>query len=176
METSKDTKTYIELTEENYFKALELGLIPMDWIKRQATKGCELLKRKDKVITYDGTILDFRNKYNAIEEQYQEVSSVEELNSLYLLKKKTRDEIIDEISNILDKNIIGYDIVMSVHDNKQCETYLEINDCVAVIENMYSLTLTFKEIKKILEDSSDYTLADFKSSYIHTLVIKKEKN
>ena len=30
METSKDTKTYIELTEENYFKAIELGLIPMD--------------------------------------------------------------------------------------------------------------------------------------------------
>lgn len=81
METSKDTKTYIELTEENYFKALELGLIPMDWIKRQATKGCDLLKRKDKVITYNGIILDFRNKYNAIKEHYQEVSSVEELNS-----------------------------------------------------------------------------------------------
>lgn len=90
--------------------------------------------------------------------------------------EKTRDDIVDEISNILDENIIGYDIIMSVYDNRQCEAYLEINGCVAVIENMYSITLTFKEIKKIIEDSSDYTLADFKSSYIHTLVIKKEKN
>ena len=36
---------YIELTEENYFKALKLGLIPMDWIKRQATKGSDLLNK-----------------------------------------------------------------------------------------------------------------------------------
>ena len=29
-----DVQKYIELTEENYFKALKIGLIPMDWIKR----------------------------------------------------------------------------------------------------------------------------------------------
>lgn len=72
-------KNYITLTEENYFKALELGLTPMDWIQRQATKGSDLLKRVDKVITHDGNILDFRNKYNAINEEYKEVENVIDL-------------------------------------------------------------------------------------------------
>lgn len=72
-------KKFIELTEDNYFKALDLDLIPMDWIKRQATKGSDLLKRVDKVITYNGTILDFRNKYNAINDGYIKVNFVEEL-------------------------------------------------------------------------------------------------
>lgn len=75
-------KNYIVLTEENYFKALELGLIPMDWIQRQATLGSDLLKRVDKVITYDGTILDFRSKYNAINDGYIEVKTIQELNKL----------------------------------------------------------------------------------------------
>ena len=72
-------KNYIKLTEENYFKALELGLMPMDWIQRQATAGSDLLKREDKVITWNGTILDFRNKYNAINDGYIEVKTVEDL-------------------------------------------------------------------------------------------------
>jgi NAD+ kinase len=72
-------KNYIKLTEENYFKSLELGLISMDWIQRQATAGSDLLKIEDKVITYDGTILDFRNKYNAINDGYIEVQTVEDL-------------------------------------------------------------------------------------------------
>lgn len=72
-------KNYIKLTEENYFKALELGLMPMDWIQRQATAGSDLSKREDKVITWDGTILDFRNKYNAINDGYIEVQTVEDL-------------------------------------------------------------------------------------------------
>ena len=75
-------KNYIVLTEENYFKALELGLIPMDWIQKQATLGSDLLKRVDKVITYDGTILDFRSKYNAINDGYIEVKTIQELNKL----------------------------------------------------------------------------------------------
>lgn len=75
-------KNYIVLTEENYFKALELGLIPMDWIQRQATLDSDLLKRVDKVITYDGTILDFRSKYNAINDGYIEVKTIQELNKL----------------------------------------------------------------------------------------------
>ena len=75
-------KNYIKLTEENYFKALELGLTPVDWIKRQATLGSDLLKRVDKVITYDGTILDFRSKYNAMNDGYIEVQTIQELNKL----------------------------------------------------------------------------------------------
>lgn len=71
-------KKYIELTEENYFKALELGLIPMDWIKRQATKGSNLLNKNDRVITYDGSLLDFRRESN-LEKDSQKVSSIEEL-------------------------------------------------------------------------------------------------
>ncbi len=69
---------YIELTEENYFKALKLGLIPMDWIKRQATKGSDLLNKNDRVITYNGSLLDFRRKCN-LEKDSQKVSSIEEL-------------------------------------------------------------------------------------------------
>lgn len=70
---------YLELTEKNYFDALDLGLKPMDWILRQATVGSDLLKRANKVITYDGTILDFRQRYNAINEGYVEVKSVKDL-------------------------------------------------------------------------------------------------
>lgn len=70
---------YLELTEKNYFDALDLGLKPMDWILRQATVGSDLLKRANKVITYDGTILDFRQRYNAINEGYAEVQSVKDL-------------------------------------------------------------------------------------------------
>lgn len=70
---------YLELTEKNYFDALDLGLKPMDWILRQATVGSDLLKRANKVITYDGTILDFRQRYNAINEGYVEVQSVKDL-------------------------------------------------------------------------------------------------
>ena len=70
---------YLELTEKNYFDALDLGLKPMDWILRQATVGSDLLKRANKVITYDGTILDFRQRYNAINEGYIEVQSVKDL-------------------------------------------------------------------------------------------------
>lgn len=68
---------YIKLSEENYFKALELGLKPMDWILRQATKGTDLLKRKDKVMTYDGTLLDFRRLSNV--KEAIEVNTVKEL-------------------------------------------------------------------------------------------------
>lgn len=70
---------YLELTEKNYFDALDLGLKPMDWILRQATVGSDLLKRANKVITYDGTILDFRQRYNVINEGYVEVKSVKDL-------------------------------------------------------------------------------------------------
>lgn len=79
-------KNYIKLTEENYFKSLELGLIPMNWIKRQATCGSDLLKREDKVITYDGEILDFRDRYNAINDGYIEVKNVKELTKLHFPK------------------------------------------------------------------------------------------
>ena len=54
----------------------------MDWIQKQATLGSDLLKRVDKVITYDGTILDFRSKYNAINDGYIEVKTIQELNKL----------------------------------------------------------------------------------------------
>ena len=74
----KVLKVDTELTEENYFKALELGLIPMDWIKRQATKGSDLLNKNDRVITYNGSLLDFRRKCN-LEKDSQKVSSIEEL-------------------------------------------------------------------------------------------------
>lgn len=70
---------YLELTEKNYFEAIDLGLKPMDWILRQATSGSDLLKRADKVITYNGTILDFRRRYNVINEGYAEVKSVKDL-------------------------------------------------------------------------------------------------
>ena len=73
-----DVQKYIELTEENYFKALELGLIPMDWIKRQATKGSDLLNKNDRVITFNGSLLDFRRECN-LEKDSQKVSSIEEL-------------------------------------------------------------------------------------------------
>lgn len=71
-------KKYIELTEENYFKALELGFIPMNWIKRQATKGSDLLNKNDRVITFNGSLLDFRRECN-LEKDSQKVGSVEEL-------------------------------------------------------------------------------------------------
>lgn len=71
-------KKYIELTEKNYFNAIKIGLVPMDWIKRQATKGSDLLNKNDRVITYDGSILDFRKEYH-IKNDYKKVNSVEEL-------------------------------------------------------------------------------------------------
>lgn len=82
-------KNYIKLTEENYFKSLELGLIPMDWIKRQVTAGSDIFNNSNKVITYDGKILDFRNYYNVLNDNYREVSSVSELSCI---KYKIYDE------------------------------------------------------------------------------------
>lgn len=55
---------YIELTEKNYFEAINIGCKPMDWIERQATKGSDVLNNNSRVMTYDGILLDFRRQYN----------------------------------------------------------------------------------------------------------------
>ena len=103
-------KKYIELTEENYFKALELGFIPMNWIKRQATKGSDLLNKNDRVITFNGSLLDFRRECN-LEKDSQKVGSVEELKIAQIcskglvwkiaLKKK---EWLGDIMELIDLN------------------------------------------------------------------------
>ena len=114
-------RNYIELTEENYFNALELGLKPMNWIKSQATKGSDMFS-DGRVMTYDGQFLDFRREHNAITEGFAKVDTLEKLSIMqYPESEKLTDnqEFVQNVSEFIEF-LVGKDVLTF----KQGESYL----------------------------------------------------
>lgn len=87
------------------------------------------------------------------------------------------EKIIDKISNLLDDNNINYDFITSPTDSSYSNgvrTFFENEDVICNIECISYENISFKELKKLIEDNTECTILD-STTNIETLPIVLKK-